>query len=98
MWKKEVAVNPLFVWYGINLNSFRREISKISTGTSGSMKNISKVKFLQLDFFQPPIKLQNKFADIVRQTEKLKAKYKESETELDNLFGSLMQRAFKGEL
>jgi len=46
----------------------------------------------------PPIHLQNKFADIVKQTEKLKDKYKESEKELDNLFGSLMQRAFKGEL
>ncbi len=41
---------------------------------------------------------QNKFADIVQQVEKLKAEYKESEKELDNLFGSLMQRAFKGEL
>ena len=46
----------------------------------------------------PKIDLQNKFADIVQQVEKLKAEYKESEKELDNLFGSLMQRAFRGEL
>tara|TARA_Y100001970_G_scaffold293725_1_gene442651 strand:+ start:1471 stop:2565 length:1095 start_codon:yes stop_codon:yes gene_type:complete len=47
---------------------------------------------------QIPFDLQEKFADIVKQTELLKSKYQESEKELKNLFGSLMQRAFNGEL
>lgn len=46
----------------------------------------------------PPISLQQHFAEIVNKTEALKEKQKQSEQELENLFQSLMQRAFKGEL
>lgn len=46
----------------------------------------------------PPLTLQQKFADLVQKVEKLKQKQKESEKELNNLFNSLMQKAFKGKL
>jgi type I restriction enzyme, S subunit len=46
----------------------------------------------------PPLPLQQKFASIVEQVEKLKEKQKQSKEEIDNLFNSLMQRAFNGEL
>jgi len=38
------------------------------------------------------------FAELVQKTEALKEKQKESKQELENLFNSLMQKAFKGEL
>jgi type I restriction enzyme S subunit len=62
------------------------------------MSNISPTLLREFPIYVPPIDLQNKFTEIVKQVEKVKTKYKESEKELDNLFGSLMQRAFKGEL
>jgi len=46
----------------------------------------------------PPIDLQNQFASIVEKVEELKKQYKASLDELENLFGSLSQKAFKGEL
>ena len=46
----------------------------------------------------PPIELQNKFASIVNQVEKLKEQQKQSKEKLDNLFNALMQKAFNGEL
>ena len=46
----------------------------------------------------PPLSLQNKFASIVDKVEAIKAKYHVSLDELENLYGSLSQRAFKGEL
>jgi hypothetical protein len=46
----------------------------------------------------PPIELQTQFAQIVEKTEALKAYYKSSLQELENLYGSLSQRAFRGEL
>lgn len=46
----------------------------------------------------PPIKLQNKFASTVEKAEKIKQHYELSLKELENLFGSLSQKAFKGEL
>ena len=41
---------------------------------------------------------QTQFATIVTKTEILKEQYKNSLQELENLYGSLSQKAFKGEL
>lgn len=57
---------------------------------------ISTIK--NIKFPIPQIELQNKFAKIVEQVEETKAKMEQSLDEMDNLFNSLMQRAFKGEL
>jgi hypothetical protein len=38
------------------------------------------------------------FAASVEKVERLRAKQRESENQLEKLFGSLMQRAFRGEL
>ena len=46
----------------------------------------------------PPIELQNKFAEIVKQVESMKEHQKESKEQIDDLFNALMQKAFKGEL
>ncbi len=46
----------------------------------------------------PNMDEQLNFAALVEKVESLKAKQRESEKELENLFGSLMQRAFRGEL
>jgi type I restriction enzyme S subunit len=42
--------------------------------------------------------LQNQFAEIVEKIEAMKAKYNASLAEMENLYGSLSQRAFRGEL
>lgn len=47
---------------------------------------------------RPPIQLQNKFASIHRQVDGIKSRYQQSLTELENLYGVLSQKAFKGEL
>jgi len=60
------------------------------------MANLTFVR--NLDIPLPPLNLQQKFAGIVQKTEKLKEKQRESEKELNNLFNSLMQKAFRGEL
>jgi type I restriction enzyme, S subunit len=47
---------------------------------------------------RPAIENQNKFMEIVEKTEVLKAQYKKSLQELENLYSSLSQKAFKGDL
>jgi type I restriction enzyme S subunit len=70
---------------------------------------LEKVKQLDLPFINqsmlldilipmPAIKIQIQFAAIVKKVESIKSKYTQSLTELENLYGSLSQRAFKGEL
>ncbi len=76
----------------------RMELTKTATGTSGSMLNISMVKLRALMVPVPPIAIQERFAEIVwaslasRRTLVLAAQC------ADDLFASLVDRAFRGEL
>lgn len=44
------------------------------------------------------MQLQNEFTEIAEKIESMKVKFQESLAELETFFGSLSQRAFKGEL
>ena len=89
-------VNKYFLLNLIRSNGMQTWLKRQVKGAT--FKEITLTRLREMPIILPPIDLQIKFADIVHQVEKVKAKYKESEKELDNLFGSLMQRAFKGEL
>ncbi len=82
----------------ISFNSFMKEISKIASGTSGSMKNISKGKFLALPMTYPSPTLQNEFAERVQLIEAQKQQAQRSLAKSEALFSSLLQQAFTGEL
>jgi type I restriction enzyme S subunit len=58
-----------------------------------SMNDFKKFKFIY-----PPLEFQIRFVRIVEKTEDLKAQYNRSLQELENLYGSLSQKAFRGEL
>lgn len=88
----------LWLSHNIGHYSFMQEISKISSGTSGSMKNISKLSFLELKTINPPLSLQNQFAARVQVIEQQKAIAQKSLEKSEELFNSLLQKAFKGEL
>jgi type I restriction enzyme S subunit len=61
-------------------------------------KSITKTAVKALPLMYPPVELQNKFVAIVEKTEALKTQYQQSLQELENLYGSLSQKAFRGEL
>jgi len=46
----------------------------------------------------PPLALQQRFAEIVSSVEEQKAKMRKHLEQLDDLFASLQQRAFRGDL
>jgi len=96
--KGELHHNVRWLSHAISFQSFMNEISKISSGTSGSMKNISKKNYLNLQMIYPPLTLQNQFAERVQAIEQQKAQAQESLEKAEELFQSLLQRAFKGEL
>lgn len=52
----------------------------------------------KIKFYLPPIELQDKFAQIVEIVEEQKAKNEIAIQKLDDLFNSLLQKVFKGEL
>ena len=96
--KGELHHNVRWLSHAVSFQSFMNEISKISSGTSGSMKNISKKNYLNLKMIYPTLELQNQFADRVKAVEAQKAQAQESLAKAEDLFNSLLQKAFKGEL
>ncbi|MGU8210203.1 restriction endonuclease subunit S [Clostridium perfringens] len=91
-------INKIFLWKLINHDLFREKIKALSNGSAKSMSNISKQRLMELKIPVPPIELQNKFADFVKQVDKLKFEMEKSLKELEDNFNSLMQKAFKGEI
>lgn len=90
--------NPIFLYYLLNNDKFSKEIQLLASGSSGSMPNISKAKLLSKDTILPPIELQNQFAERVQMIETQKQQAQEALAKSEDLFQSLLQKAFKGEL
>jgi len=86
--------NPIYLFYYFwsILNVF------LGKRVGGGQPNISQTIIRDTEVILPPLSMQKKFANLVQKVEKLKEKQQESEKELTNLFNSLMQQAFKGEI
>ena len=90
-------INPLYLSYYLgDLNCGQYLIHKSFYGQTKPGLNFKQIE--NFDIIVPPIELQTQFAQLVEKTESLKEQYKNSLQELENLYGSLSQKAFKGEL
>ncbi len=96
LWKANLKenVNPIFVWQILIHPLFKIQIQQVSSGTSGSMKNISKSNFLKLKVPNIDEKSQNEFANFVQQVDKSKVAVQKSLNEAQKLYDSLMQEYF----
>lgn len=83
---------PLFYWTLFRTPSIRRRISQLSSGTGGSMKNISKAKLDKLELPAVSPHQQREFARRMAAIPRVEA------DQFDTLFASLQSRAFRGEL
>ena len=89
--------NDLSVYYAkyvLSSESIRAEFSAQSTGTSGSMFNVSAEKFRNIAIPVPPKELQKAFEAFIRQVNKTKSVIQKSLDETKLLFDSLMQQYF----
>lgn len=98
VWRDADAVSPEFMWQLFSSPAVRRAVSRLATGTSGSMKNISAEKLLAIPTIQPPIEDQMRFARRLRKIISLEFKAEKALGGFNALFASLQDRAFKGEL
>jgi type I restriction enzyme S subunit len=89
-------ISTYYLFEICKMDFFISNLTKIAKGASYPAVTDNDIKNTNITL--PPIELQNKFASIVEQVEKTKLKMQESLKEMDNLFNSLMQRAFKGEI
>jgi type I restriction enzyme S subunit len=97
-WHSDNAPNPRFIHALFSAPSFRREISKRATGTSGSMKNISKEKVLAIELAMPSRDEQERFVIRQRRTQDTVRAATAQLAVLEDHFSSLQYRAFSGQL
>ena len=87
-------VNTVFLKALLSSSRMRREISNASTGSSGSMQNISMTKFRSLPAFLPPLALQQEFAAFVAEVDKSRYIVQQKIEKLQTLYDSLAQEYF----
>ena len=87
--------NSTYIRYALK-ELFLADYAHIASGTTFAELKIFILKSLKIMY--PPLKLQNKFAQIVEHVEAQKRKNEQVIEQMDNLFNSLSQQAFKGEL
>lgn len=90
-------INPIFLSYQTGSIYGKKYFLKSAKQTTG-IASINSTQLKKFPAFIPPFELQAKFAQIVEKTEELKVHYKGCLQELENLYGSLSQRAFRREL
>lgn len=87
-------VETVFLKALLSSPSIRAEMSKVSTGSSGSMQNISMAKFRKLPAFLPPLALQQEFAAFASQVDKSRFIAQQQIEKLQMLYDSLAQDYF----
>nr|WP_315174509.1 restriction endonuclease subunit S [uncultured Flavobacterium sp.] len=102
-----ISTNLIRVRFGENLLPLHfvslmkysiERIAKLRTGAEGTFTHMNTGILDNIIFPYPPLELQNQFATIVEKVETLKTEYQSSLKELENMYGVLSQKAFKGEL
>ena len=96
LWKAEVrdTACPIFVWQLLIQKDTKESIRRIASGTSGSMKNISKPGLLGIRVIKAEVATQNRFAAFVAEVDKSKLAVQQSLEKLETLKKSLMQQYF----
>ncbi len=89
----DVVLNEYVYFFLLNKYNYFQNLGQGSTFINLNRDLISDIKIPV-----PPLSEQRKFAKLVEKVESLHARQRQSEQELENLFNSLMQRAFRGEL
>ena len=85
-------INPIFIYNLLISDYGQSEINKYVRGAV--TKTITKDDARKVQIVAPPIELQNKFANIVKQIDKQKFEFEKSLKKLEELQSSLMQEYF----
>ena len=98
VWQEDVKVSPMFIWNLFMNPGIRIELGKLSSGSGGSMKNISKGRLFPFEVIFPPYEAQQSFERKFLEMRNREQVCRKQVKEFDAMFNALMQRAFNGEL
>lgn len=96
LWRIEYKsnANPIYLWKSLISESAKWQIRSKASGTSGSMKNISKPLLLSINIKKVPISIQQQFAARIEQIEAQKKHVEATIAELQTLLASRMDYWF----
>ena len=89
-------INPIYLSHYFCTDFAKLQVQKYNKGGAKAGLNFTDIK--KINVLIPSKPLQDKFAEIVTQIEQTKTIYQNSLNGLNNLFCSIAQKAFKGEL
>jgi type I restriction enzyme S subunit len=91
-------VKSIFLSFFFNQKNIQSEIYRTSVTGSTNQIELNKESFSKFQIYLPPIDIQNQFAERVQAIEVQKTQAQASLVQAEDLFNSLLQKAFKGEL
>lgn len=86
--------NTVFLYYLIQVG--KEHYRRLQRGVRQKNMNLSMIKSMPV--LSPPLSLQNQFATIIQRVETQKQRQQAELAKSEELFQSLLQRAFRGEL
>ena len=89
--------NPYYLWGYLNSKHGKLTLENMCKNIVG-MANINAQELQDIKVLKPPINLQNHFAEIIKQIEIQKQFTEKSLKKSEELFQSLLQRTFRGEI
>ena len=92
---KEV-ISSQYLTHWLNNKIVKELLLRGMSGAAIKRFTLTKIKKFKVNL--PPIELQNQFATIITEIEQQKSQAEQSLAKSEDLFNSLLQRAFKGEL
>lgn len=96
LWRIEYKsnANPIYLWKSLISESAKWQIRSKASGTSGSMKNISKPLLLSINIKKVPISIQQQFAERIEAIEAQKKRVEASIADLETILASRMDYWF----
>ncbi len=95
---KKDCLNPIFLNHLLVSDSVKTKLLGVGSGGGAVMEAITKDQLEQFEIVVPPIKLQDKFEELINNTFIQKSAEITSILRSEDMFNSLIQKAFKGEL
>jgi type I restriction enzyme, S subunit len=96
IWANSSITNIDFIYGLISNDRFKKNLQSLSKGATLIQLNLSDLR--DLEVVCPPLEKQNKFSSIIKCTDSQRQLTQQSLQKSEDLFQSLLQRAFRGEL
>lgn len=89
-------VDSIYLAYAINSTFVQRQLAQNITDTVRTFLSLTKLREILIPL--PELRLQHTFSSLFKQLEAIQREYVEAVETADDLFNTLLQKAFRGEL